>query len=265
MSTLPSPLKRRRSTSAARFAVLLLLGTGSALADSENQGSDTGVKGINPADNLTKFEVLPKYAVVNDSAGVSITTLTFKYDRALKGARGFNVELPTGYFDSPDSSEYGLGDLNLRFRQQIRGERWTYVVGTEVVLPTATSSSLGSGKVQWNWSAAAVYAVSKQTFLAAAGKQLFSVAGASSRPDIVQGQYRLIAAHSTTSGWWFLADPQLWVDYNRDARTQFSLEVEVGHMIAPMTGVWLRGGGRLGGNWHKDDWAISGGIRFISF
>jgi hypothetical protein len=139
------------------------------------------------------------------------------------------------------------------------------IVGAEVVFPIASADTLGTGKYQLNPTVAGVYAFSPAVFLAAVAKHAFSVAGDSDRDDIVQGQYRLLLARSTKSGWWFLADPQLWVDYHRDARSQFSFECEVGKMIRPLTGVWLRAGSRLGGNWHRDDWSVSGGIRFISF
>jgi hypothetical protein len=30
-------------------------------------------------------------------------------------------------------------------------------------------------------------------------------------------------------------------------------------------GVWVRGGGHAAGSWNRQDWTVSGGIRFISF
>ncbi len=233
-------------------------------ADAAAEGESV-VKGVNPAENLTKFEVLPKFALVDDALDITVTSVTFKYDRALGGGYGFNVELPLARFDSPGGDDEGIGDLNLRMRKQIAGGRWTYIAGVEVVLPTASHDTLGAGKYQTNFVGAAVYPLSGETFVAGVAKQYFSVAGKSSRADIVQGQYRVLLAHSIKSGWWFLADPQLWVDFERDARSQFSLDVEVGKMVRPLTGVWLRAGGRLGGNWHREEWSVSGGVRFISF
>jgi hypothetical protein len=223
------------------------------------------VKGVNPADNLTKFELLPKFATISSDNDVTVAALTLKYDRAIKGVYGVNVELPLSHFDAPFGSDTGIGDLNVRARRQFRDGRWTYIVGLETVLPIASADTLGFGKLQVNPSAVAVYAISAQTFVAGVAKHLFSVAGSSGRDDVVQAQYRMLLAHSTKDGWWMLADPQLWVDYDRGARSQFSFEAEVGRMIRPLTGVWLRAGGRLGGNWHREDWTVSGGIRFISF
>lgn len=240
----------------------LALGLGSPAASGAEQSE---VKGVNPADNLTKFELLPKFTMIDEDRDISVTTFTLKYDRAIQGVYGVNVELPLTHFDSPFGNDTGIGDMNVRGRRQFRDGRWTYIAGLEAVLPIASAKSLGFGKLQLNPSAVAVYAFSARTFLAGVTKHLFSVAGSSGREDVVQGQYRLLLAHSTKGGWWFLGDPQLWVDYDRGARSQFSFEFEVGKMIRPLTGVWLRAGSRLGGNWHREDWSISGGVRFISF
>jgi len=226
---------------------------------------DAAVRGVNPADNLTKFEILPKFTMIDDDNATSIFTTTFKYDRAIQGIYGVNFELPVGYFDSPFADEFGIGDFNLRARYQHQNGRFTWIAGLEAVLSVATDDTLGSGKYQLNPVVGGVYAFSAQTFAAVTAKHLFSVAGDSDRADIVQGQYRIILAHTTKDGWWFLADPQLWVDYHVGGRIHFAPEIDVGRMISPTTGIWLRAGGHVAGNWDKDEWNVSGGIRFISF
>lgn len=225
----------------------------------------SAVKGVNPADNLTKFELLPKYAVLDEDRDTSIFTTTLKFDRAIQGIYGVNMELPVGRFDSPDRDDAGVGDLNLRGRVQFRAEPWTFITGLETVLPVASEDTLGSGKYQLNPVAVAVYPFSANTFAALAAKHLFSVAGDSDRADIVQGQYRLILAHTTSTGGWHLFDPQLWVNYDDGGATHFAPEVEVGRMVGRQTGLWLRGGGHVAGDWDKEEWNVSGGVRFIAF
>jgi hypothetical protein len=255
---------KKTESLALLLATALLALTSSAQSGSESSGGGS-VRGVNPADNLTKFELLPKFTRADEDNDISITTLTLKYDRAIQGVWGLNLELPLARFDSPFGDDTGVGDLNIRGRRQFRAGRWTYIAGLEAVVPIASADTLGTGKLQLNPTAVAVYAVSSQTFVAGVAKQLLSVAGEGGRGDIVQGQFRLLVAHSTKTGWWILGDPQLWVDYDRDARSQFSLDLEVGRMVRPLTGMWIRAGSRLGGNWHKDDWSVSAGIRFISF
>lgn len=223
------------------------------------------VRGVNPADNLTKFELLPKFSMVDSDNDISVSTLTLKYDRAIQGKYGINVELPVSYFDSPFRHDFGLSDLNVRGRVQFRDGRWTYITAAEAVFPTASADTLGSGKFQLNPVLVGVYAFSPQTFAAGIAKHHFSIAGDSDRDDIVQGQYRVLVAHTTKSGWWFLADPQLWVDYHNDGRMQFGAEGEIGKMVGKTTGVWIHGGGRIAGDWYREDWNISAGVRFIFF
>jgi hypothetical protein len=244
-----------------RLSILLLAAmTASGMAEEV-----AAVRGVNPADNLTKFEFLPKFTMLDEGSNTSNSSTTFKYDRAIQGIYGVNFELPLGYFDSPASEEFGIGDLNLRGRYQHSFNAFTFVGGLEAVLPTASEDELGSGKLQLNPVLAGVYSFNPQTFAALTAKHFFSVAGESDRDDIVQGQYRLILARTTESGWWFLADPQLWVDYEKDDRVHFTTEVEIGKMLTPNTSIWLRGGGHIAGDWDKDDWTISAGFRFIKF
>lgn len=235
-----------------------------AVSSAQEEGEST-VKGVNPADNLTKFEILPKFTRIDDANDISLWTTTLKYDRAIHGVWGVNVELPIAYFDAPFLDKGGFGDLNVRVRYQHRAGSWTFITGVEAVLPIATDDVFGTGKFQLNPTLVAVKAFSAQTFVAAVAKHSFSVAGDEARDDIVTGQYRLLIAHSTKSGYWFLADPQLWVDYEHGGRIHFAPEVEVGKMINKTTGVWIRGGGHVAGDWDKEDWNISGGIRFLSF
>jgi hypothetical protein len=220
-------------------------------------------RGVNPADNISKIELLPKVSVVDDAAGVSVTTFTLKYDRAIRGIYGINLELPLTRFESPSRSRNGVADLNVRGRAQFRMGRWTGIVGVEGVIPVATDDTLGSGKFQVNPTAVAVYPFSRSVFLALIAKQFVSVAGDDERADLRQGLYRALVAYSSPKGWWVLGDPQLYVDYDSAGRKDFQLEAEAGKMVGPMTGVWLRGGGHVGGNWTRNEWAISAGVRFI--
>lgn len=223
-----------------------------------------GAKGVNPADNITKIELLPRLQVIDDD--ISIVATAIKYDRALNSNWGINVELPILRFQSPFGTDNGIGDVAFRFRYQTKpSKRVTLITGGEVIIPTATADSLGGGKLQLNPTVAAVYQVSNTTFVAGVTKQIFSVAGSDSRPDIRQSQNRLLIGYVSRKGWWAMADPQLWLDYRRNALPAFEPEFEVGKMVGPTTGIWFRAGGHVAGGWHRQDWNIGGGIRFISF
>lgn len=260
-----SPLTRKLAKLLLPALLLLASPICAQQGEPSNTPDEGDVRGVNPADNLTKFEILPRFTMLDASNDMSISNVVLKYDRAFEGIYGLNFELPLGYFASNFAEETGIGDLNVRGRVQFRAGRWTFITGLESVLPTATADPLGDGKYQLNPSLLSVYAFSKQTFAALVAKHMFTIAGDAERNDITRGQYRIIMAHTTPDGWWFLADPQLWVDYDNGGRMHFAPEVEVGRMISKTTGIWLRGGAHLAGEWKKDDWNISAGIRFISF
>lgn len=228
------------------------------------EAGQSGAKGVNPADNITKIEILPRLQVIDDD--VSIIATAIKYDRALNGKWGINVELPILRFQSPFGSDNGLGDAAFRFRYQSKpSARVTFIAGGEVVVPTATADSLGSGKLQLNPTVAGVYQVSDNVFAAGVAKQIFSVAGKSSRQHITQAQYRFLTGYISKKGWWLLADPQLWVDFRNNNRAEFAPEFEIGKMVGLTTGVWFRAGGHVAGGWQRQDWNVGGGVRFILF
>lgn len=238
---------------------------GDAPAADTSQEGGTEVRGVNPADNLTKLEILPRFTVISDATGATLDNLTLKYDRAIQGIWGVQGELPVAYFSSPGGTDAGLGDLSLRGRYQFKIGFVPVVTGVELVVPTASATTLGTGKWLVDPVVAVVVPFSAQTFLALVGKGYFSLAGSSSRADVSQGQLRAIVAHTTAAAWWYLADLQLWVDFEQGNRVDFAPEVEVGRMVAPLVGVWLRAGGHVAGDWTRADAVVSGGIRFISF
>lgn len=227
------------------------------------EAEEESVRGVNPADNITKIEAISKLLVFNDAAGVSLTALTLKYDRAILGRYGLSAELPIARFESPFGSDNGLADPVLKGRIQSQGGRVTWIGGVEAVLPWATADSMGAGKVQLNPSAAVVYPLSRTTFVAGVVKPLFSVAGDDAREDIRQMQLRTLFAYAAPEGWWLLGDSQYWIDDENGRRNEFSFEGEWGRMVGPAVGVWVRGGGHLGGNWQRQDWTFILGMRWI--
>ena len=56
--------------------------------------TQSDVRGVNPVDNLTKFEVLPKFTMLDARTEMSISAVGLKYDRAFEGIYGLNFELP---------------------------------------------------------------------------------------------------------------------------------------------------------------------------
>ena len=133
--------------------------------------ADSAVKGVNPADNVTKMELLPSLNVVDTEGKPSITTLGLKYDKELYKIFGINLELPLSHFSGYGISDAGIGDLRVRGRAQYRFGRNVIIGATEFVFPTATSDTLGTRQYTFDPTLAYVYAFSPNFFTALVGKQ----------------------------------------------------------------------------------------------
>ena len=220
-------------------------------------------RGINPADNLTKLELLPQLRAFGDS---SITSLTLKYDHAIKRVFGINAELPLVRYSGHGRSDNGIGDLTLRGRAQHTWGRHTLIGAAEFLLPTATEDTLGAQQYTFDPILGYVYSFGHNIFGALVAKQFISLHNTDPAisQDINQGQYRMLLGYASNQGWWVLADPQVWVNYET-GRQEFLAELELGTRLTRTTGVWSRAGPRLGGNWRRNDWTVLMGIRFMNF
>ena len=226
--------------------------------------ADSAVKGVNPADNVTKMELLPSLNVMDVDGKPSVTTLGLKYDKELYKAFGINFELPLSHFSGYGISDAGIGDLRVRGRAQYRFGRNVIIGATEFVLPTATSDTLGTRQYTFDPTLAYVYAFSANFFTALVGKQFISLYNLDKEKyqDTNQTQVRLLMGYLSNNGWWAALDPQVWIN-NEDGRVEYLVEGEVGTMLNRTTGVWTRIGKRITGDWHRNDWSVLLGIRFI--
>ncbi|MBO8406900.1 MAG: hypothetical protein IAC77_00350 [Proteobacteria bacterium] len=242
------------------FTILtvILTASGAFAADSTD-----AARGVNPADNLTKIELLPQLRAFGDS---SITSLTLKYDHAIKRVFGINAELPLVRYSGRGTSDNGIGDLTLRGRAQHTWGRHTLIGAAEFLLPTATEDTLGAQQYTFDPILGYVYSFGHNIFGALVAKQFISLHNTDPAisPDINQGQYRMLLGYASNKGWWVLADPQVWVNFET-GRQEFLAELELGTMLNKTTGVWIRAGHRLGGNWRRNDWTVLMGIRFMRF
>lgn len=204
------------------------------------QSPDSAVAGVNPKDNITKFEVLYKYDDLK--SGASINSLTLKYDTALNKEWGVNFEAPIVYYRGFGRDDAGLGDVQARLRYVKSLGQVTFLAGAELVAPTATEDTLGRGKWQSNPVVGAVYAFSPTVFAFAGYKHFWSFAGDDERSAVNESQPRLIMAYTDPQGWWLLGDVKYTKSWESPRPEVVDTEVEIGQMLGRSTGVWVRGG-----------------------
>lgn len=233
------------ATAPSRLAISRAAGIGTllnvaalAVAPHWSWADESGApKGVNPADLVTKVDLIVRRDRLDD--GATLDSFTLKYDRSLDAQWGLAVELPLARFSAPGVAERGLAESKLKLRR-VATTRWgAWMVGGEMVLPTNNKAALGSGKWQLNPSVGAVFSVTPSFFVFTGYQHFFSVAGRDAAADINQSQPRLLTALTSPRGWWVMGDFKYTRDHKTHAET-LDAELEAGRMLAPDWAVSVR-------------------------
>jgi hypothetical protein len=221
-------------------ATVLMIGGIFAVTPLCSDASESSAPGVNPKDNITKMEILFRYE--NFDNGAFMYVLPVKFDFAFNENWGGNLELPFLSFNGRDSDADGIGDFALRGRYLHPLGKITLIAGGEMIVPTASSDALGAGQWQVNPSGGLVYQFTGAFFMYAGYKHIFSVHGDGDRPDLNLSQPRFLVAKVTPKGQWFLADAKYTKSWKERKNQVLDLEGEVGTMIGPSTGIFVRTG-----------------------
>ena len=195
------------------------------------------------------FSVRPEfYRITGD---VDRMVLISRYDAAtlrnrrwLGGSRSMllRLELPIATAHGAGENESaGLGD---GYGQVLlvprRSERFAYVVGTGLFVPTATDELLGSGKWILAPVAAPVWFLNRSGLMYVKFQNFISIAGDHRRPDV---NYLLITPtliHKVGRTSWILMDSETKTDWRRDRRTGVKSGIQIGHIVVRGFGLWVK-------------------------
>ena len=131
-----------------------------------------------------------------------------------------NAGVPAG-----TSSVFGLGDINQTFYispASSKGLIWG--VGPSVTLPTATNSEIGSGKLSAGPGAVALV-MPKPWVIGILGRQLWSVAGSSSRKDVNQLLLQPFVNYNLPGGWYLVSAPIITADWTAASGNRWNVPV----------------------------------------
>jgi hypothetical protein len=131
-----------------------------------------------------------------------------------------NAGVPAG-----TNTVFGLGDINQTFYispAASRGLIWG--VGPSITLPTATSTEIGSGKLSVGPGAVALV-MPKPWVIGILGRQLWSVAGPSSRKDVNQLLLQPFVNYNLPGGWYLVSSPILTADWTADSGNRWNVPV----------------------------------------
>lgn len=131
-----------------------------------------------------------------------------------------NAGVPAG-----NNSVFGLGDINQTFYispATSRGLIWG--IGPSITLPSATNSEIGSGKLSMGPGAVALV-MPKPWVIGILGRQLWSVAGPSSRKDVSQLLLQPFVNYNLPDGWYLVSSPIITADWTAGSGNRWTVPV----------------------------------------
>jgi hypothetical protein len=202
-------------------------------------------------DNIWRFQTIGRY-----------DTATMRNRRWLGGQRGLllRFELPMSVAERPTLAVHaGVGDAYGQALAVRRGsQRFVYVIGSGLSMPTATHALLGSGK--WIIAPAGIPVwFFRRGFGYVKLQNFTSFAGDRERPDVnfLLVTPTLLRAFGRAS--WVLIDTETKTDWRRDRRTGVKSGLQLGHVVARGLGLWVKPEVWWGAN-QDGDWDLKTGI-----
>ena len=223
------------------------------------------IHGVIPTENVTSLEIKPRYKAKDDSKNKTVATVEIKPSFKINQHWKLGAEIPFTRYGEGEVSEKGLGDIMLSgfYTDYSPSKVFSYGVGAELTLPTASHHELGDGKAYIEPEVFLVWKLNPNFFVEAEYRHIFSFTGAASRDDIHESRYRMIFGYMSDNKWWFEFDPRYTVDYENPGEAELIGEFEIGTMVNVGSSIYLRGGWHLAGNKYSQDWEIMLGYRIL--
>jgi hypothetical protein len=130
-----------------------------------------------------------------------------------------NAGVPSG-----TGSVFGLGDINQTFyvSPAAASSGLIWGVGPSITIPTATNSEIGSGKLSMGSGAVALI-MPKPWVIGILGRQLWSIAGPSSRKDVSQLLLQPFVNYNLPGGWYLVSAPIITADWTAASGNRWSV------------------------------------------
>jgi hypothetical protein len=234
---------------------LLFLALSSVLAAhaanaQDERPADSVTRRLDPTDFKTRIETRYEYQSLH--SGGARQLVVPRYEHAFSKALALRVELPY-VVDEPaegGSHEHGVGDALIRPAWRImRGDGYAFVAAAEITLDTASDERLGAGKyIVAPLVFASLDLPRLQSVLFPFVQQFVSVAGDDDRADINTSLLRLGLLTRWPNRFYTFLEPSLYVDWERDADTGFTVELEIGRLMNRQLAIWARPGAGVWGD-----------------
>jgi hypothetical protein len=232
-------------------------------------GADAAPPGSRPEGFRTsRFEIRDEFRDLR--GGGTVYMLVPRVDVPANPDLAFRIETPIVFTDAGtpnNDTASGLGDVLFRGSYRAaRGAGYAIVAGGELILNTATSDDLGTGK---NVIAPLIFASidlpQYDSVVFPFLQYYFTLSGNDARPDV---NYTSIKSAYLTR-WpnlvYTIVEPQVIVDHERADKVGLTLDGEIGRFLNRDTAIWVRTGFGLGGESLPEvyDWKFEVGVRFF--
>lgn len=259
-----------RSGLALRFACLSLLCPAQPLAVQAQPAAPSAAEAAlkKPTDFRSRAEVRNEYQDLEGDGYRNLVIPRFEY--AVKPSFALRLETPYVTYDPGGGGERisGQGDLVARAAwRAIQRDGFALIVATDLIFDTADDQQLGFGK---NIVAPHMYAAidlpKYDSVFFPNIQHYFSVAGDDSRGDVNFTTLKPNLLTRWPNKVYTFLEPQFAIDWERDAKTGLTIELEVGKILSKNIAAWVRPGiGAL----NKDElpfvyeWNFEVGMRYI--
>ncbi|WP_437910235.1 hypothetical protein WME95_21010 [Sorangium sp. So ce327] len=288
----PWGLKRRRVASLGTVGLLALSGAAAARADPAQPGDPTALAGAQPArPSLPPAPPAQPPAAperpaaaaprTQPRAAANFSTFLELRDDYSSGKNGFfnaavlrgdyaftrtfslRADLPLAYAgDIEGRRDAGLGDILIRPLVRVVGTpRFALVVGTDLVLDSATKRALGAGKNQVAPLVQAYFRVARPARLGAQLQHAVSFGGDPGRNPIQKSTIREFAIIELPHGFWVSPDQAFSIDHRGAHRVVSTSVLEVGAELSERVQVYVDPGIQVDDR-GAVDWLITGAVRW---
>ena len=163
-----------------------------------------------------------------------------RYDTAFRKALILRFEVPAVRTRTGQQATAGLGDAYGQFLLvPYASGRFAVVVGSGLVLPTATDARLGGGK----WVLAPVTAPLWRLSRGLAYLKLQNFTSMGGDGDRLPINYLLVTPtiiRAVGDAWWVLVDTETKTNWQEDGRTGVRSGLQIGRRVATGVGVWVK-------------------------
>lgn len=239
-----------------------------AAGDPDAQAAPPPSNGSNPADLITRVEM--KYQFQNFGSGYLHGVPVIRGDYAFTKTISARVDLPILTFDpkTPGAdSETGIGDIvtSMTF-VKIFSKRFVGAVVPRIDFPTASHSSLGSGKYSFKPTVAGITPLAPGLLFAGVLEYRVSFAGNENRADINEMSIKPILLKSflkgPMKGYYLNPKLEVIVDFERDNDTTLQAGAEFGRALNKNVVVFVIPTFHVAGT-KKDSFKLEAGFRYL--